>query len=79
MLIYKLSQSTISPVDLKVLLPDREIVTVSTLKNSNADQVYDSVVQKIRMPKNTSLYFYLFEIVEYNFGKHAKIVLFSNK
>lgn len=64
-------QGHITPVDLKILLPDREIITVTARKNSTADQVYTSVVEKIRMTKNTALYFYLFEIVEYNFGKQS--------
>lgn len=56
-------------MDLKILLPNREVITITARKNSNADQVYASVVDKIRMNKNTALYFYLFEIVEYNFGE----------
>jgi hypothetical protein len=31
--------------------------------------VYAAVIDKIQMNKNSSKYFYLFEIVEYNFGK----------
>ncbi|XP_075216913.1 sorting nexin 27 isoform X2 [Lycorma delicatula] len=62
-------QGNVSPVDLKVLLPDREVVTVTVRKNSSADQVYAAVVDKIRMSNNTALYFYLFEIVEYNFER----------
>jgi sorting nexin-27 len=58
-----------SPVDLKVLLPDREVVTVSLKKSANADEVYEAVVKKVAMNKRVSKYFYLFEIVEYNFGE----------
>ncbi|XP_060525618.1 sorting nexin-27 isoform X2 [Cylas formicarius] len=58
-----------SPVDLKVLLPDREVVTVSLKKSSNADEVYDAIVRKIGMSKEIAHYFYLFEIVEYNFER----------
>lgn len=58
-----------APVDLKILLPDREVVTVSVKKSTNADDVYRAVVEKIGMSKSVSEYFYLFEIVEYNFGK----------
>lgn len=53
----------------QVLLPDREVITVSLRKSSNADEVYSAVCKKIDMSKETSQYFYLFEIVEYNFGK----------
>jgi sorting nexin-27 len=62
-------QGNVSPVDLKILLPDREVVTVTVRKNSNTEEVYAVVIDKIRMNKNTAKYFYLFEIVEYNFGK----------
>jgi sorting nexin-27 len=56
-------------VDLKILLPDREIITVSVRKNSNAGDVFSTVVDKIHMCNNAAKYFYLFEIVEYNFGE----------
>jgi len=56
-------------VDLKIILPDREIVVIRTKKNATAEIVYNSVVDKIQMSENTAAYFYLFEIVEYNFGK----------
>lgn len=44
-------------------------MTVSLKKSANADEVYEAVVKKIGMNKKVSRYFYLFEIVEYNFGK----------
>lgn len=56
-------------VDLKIILPDRELVIIRTKKNATAESVYNSVVDKIQMTKDTAAYFYLFEIVEYNFGK----------
>lgn len=62
------SQANLSPIDLKVLLTDREVVTVSVKKNANTDQVYTAVVEKIKMRKDVAKYFALFEIVEYNFG-----------
>lgn len=58
-----------TPVDLKVLLPDKEVVTVSVLKSTNADDVYRAVCEKIGLSKSVQKYFYLFEIVEYNFGE----------
>jgi len=57
-------------VDLKIILPDREIVVIRTKKNATADSVYNSVVDKIQMAENTAAYFYLFEIVEYNLGEY---------
>ncbi|XP_066909415.1 sorting nexin-27-like [Halyomorpha halys] len=68
-------QGNISPVDLKVLLPDREVITVTIRKNSNANDVYQAVVDKIHMSSEASKYFYLFEIVEYNFGNYIIIFL----
>lgn len=58
-----------TPVDLKVLLPDKEVVTVSVLKSTNADDVYKAVCEKIGLTKSVQKYFYLFEIVEYNFER----------
>ncbi|XP_037292380.1 sorting nexin-27 isoform X2 [Manduca sexta] len=58
-----------TPVDLKVLLPDKEVVTVSVLKSTNADDVYRAVCDKIGLSKSVQKYFYLFEIVEYNFER----------
>ncbi|XP_056635611.1 sorting nexin-27 [Diorhabda sublineata] len=62
-------ENSLSPVDLKVLLPDRDVVTVSLKKSANADEVYEAVIRKIGMSKKVSCYFYLFEIVEYNFER----------
>lgn len=62
-------QDSLSPVDLKVLLPDREIATVTVRKSANAEEVYKAVIAKIGMCPSSAKYFYLFEIVEYNFGK----------
>lgn len=56
-------------VDLKVLVPDRSIVTVTLAKNTPADKVYESVVQKIDLAPETTKCFALFEIVEYSFGE----------
>ena len=55
-------------MDLKILLPDREIITVTVRKNSTAGDVYSTVVDKIHMCNNAAKYFY--EIVEYNFGEY---------
>lgn len=63
------AQDNISPVDLKILLPDQDIVTVTIYKSANTEEVYKTVIGKIGMSSNSAKYFYLFEIVEYNFGK----------
>lgn len=56
-------------VFLQILLPDREVVTVSVKKSANTEDVYSAVINKIGLNKNCAKYFYLFEIVEYNFGE----------
>ncbi|KAB7505736.1 Sorting nexin-27 [Armadillidium nasatum] len=56
-------------VDLKVLIPDRSIITVTLAKNTTADKVYQSVIQKIDLAPETSKCFALFEIVEYSFER----------
>ncbi|XP_073978473.1 sorting nexin 27 isoform X2 [Rhodnius prolixus] len=62
-------QGNITPVDLKILLPDRDIVTVTVRKNSTANEVYFIVVERINISSNAAKHFYLFEIVEYNFER----------
>lgn len=62
-------QGNISPVDLKVLLPDREVIAVTIRKSSNANEVYNAVVEKLHLSSESAQYFYLFEIVEYNFER----------
>jgi len=55
-------------VDLKVLLPDREVVTITVPKAASVKDVYDAVCCRVGLDTDTAKYFYLFEIVEYNFG-----------
>ncbi|CAL4066433.1 unnamed protein product, partial [Meganyctiphanes norvegica] len=56
-------------VDLKVLLPDKTVVTVTQAKNVTASHVYNAVVDKINLSPETAKCFALFEIVEYNFER----------
>lgn len=72
-----IDSNNINYLVLQVLLPDREVVTVSVKKSANADEVYDAVIKKIGMSKKVSQYFYLFEIVEYNFGEYVYITHFK--
>lgn len=58
-----------SPVDIKVLLPDHEIVLVSVRKSASAQAVWEVLVQRAHLSSYVQQYFYLFEIVEYNFGE----------
>ena len=66
---YTLFQGNSIKVDLKVLLPDRSIVTVTQPKNALASQVYQTVIDKVNLAPETAKCFSLFEIVEYSFGK----------
>lgn len=60
-----------SPVDIKIMLPiNHEVVTVSVRKSANAQQVWDVLVQRAKLTSYVQQYFYIFEIVEYNFGKY---------
>ncbi|KAI8124355.1 hypothetical protein FF38_08930 [Lucilia cuprina] len=58
-----------SPVDIKVMLPDHEVTTVSVKKSANAQVVWEILVQRANFTSYTQQYFYLFEIVEYNFER----------
>lgn len=59
-----------APVDIKIMLPDHvTIVTVSVRKSANAQTVWDQLVTKAGFTSYTQQYFYLFEIVEYNFER----------
>lgn len=62
-------QGNTSPVDLKVQLPDKNVVTVSMPKNATAEVVFLAVIERIHLQKSSARYFYLFETVEDMFGK----------
>lgn len=51
------------------MLPDHEVITVSVRKSANAKIVWDALVQRVKLSSYVQQYFYIFEIVEYNFGK----------
>lgn len=51
------------------MLSDHEVVTVSVRKSANAQSVWDVLVQQAKLTSYVQQYFYIFEIVEYNFGK----------
>nr|CAG4650147.1 EOG090X05ZS [Sida crystallina] len=62
-------QDGLQKVDLKVLLPTHEVVSVSVCKTSTTPDVFNSVVEKIGLDKHSVDYFAIFEIVEYNFER----------
>ena len=60
-------------VDLKVLLPTQEVVSVAVRKNASTVDVYRAVVVKTGMQPETAKSFALFEIVEYHFGECGRV------
>ncbi|XP_076465552.1 sorting nexin-27-like [Babylonia areolata] len=58
-------------VELKVLLPDRNICVVTINRNDNTDTVYRAVAAKVGLG-DAAQYFYLFETVEYNFERRLQ-------
>nr|CAG4636168.1 EOG090X05ZS [Eubosmina coregoni]SVE69795.1 EOG090X05ZS [Eubosmina coregoni] len=66
-------QNGLQKVDLKVLLPTHEVVSVTVCKTSTAPDVYNATIEKICIDKQTAQYFALFEIVEYNFERKLQV------
>ncbi|GAB6032423.1 Sorting nexin-27 [Chamberlinius hualienensis] len=64
-----LTDSDDDQVDLKVLLPDREVITITIRKNSDAEEVHRIVVNKVGMDQEIAQYFALFEIIDDNFER----------
>jgi len=58
-----------SQVELKVLLPDRNICVVTIHRNDNTKSVYNAVIEKLNLSDGAAECFYLFETVEYNFER----------
>ena len=58
-----------TPVDMKVMLPDKSTIVIKTKKNSTTNQVYQLVIQAVNLSRDAAPYFALFEIVEYYFER----------
>ncbi|KAK2718780.1 hypothetical protein QYM36_005951 [Artemia franciscana] len=56
-------------VEIKVLLPSREVVTVGVSRNATADIVFEAVMRKVGLGGKAWQAFSLFEIMEYNFER----------
>lgn len=63
------SEDELSVSPIKVLLPDQEIVMLSVRKSASAQTVWELLVQRAHLSSFVQQYFYLFEIVQYNFGE----------
>lgn len=64
------SEDELSASPIKVMLPDQEIVMLSVRKSASAQAVWDLLVQRAHLSAFVQQYFFLFEIVEYNFGEN---------
>lgn len=58
-----------TPVDLKILLPNRTAITITVRKNSCTKEVYDAIIEKINLSPDLASYFAIFEIVEQGFER----------
>lgn len=58
--------------DLIILLPDGSNVTLNVLSNSNADEVYSMLVEKLEMEPKLAQCFYLFEIIDKVFERKLR-------
>lgn len=56
-------------VELKVLLPDRQIVPIAIQRSNTTEEVYDVLIQKIKMDDETAKCFALFEIIDDTFER----------
>ncbi|KAL3865897.1 hypothetical protein ACJMK2_043245 [Sinanodonta woodiana] len=56
-------------VELKVMLPDKNICVITIHRNDPTDTVYKAIVQKLKLSDAARECFYLFETVEYNFER----------
>ncbi|XP_077988848.1 sorting nexin-27-like [Glandiceps talaboti] len=56
-------------VELRVLLPDRNTVTVTVRRNNTTEDVYEAVIDKLGMDDETANVFSLFEIMDYTFER----------
>lgn len=63
------SEDELSASPIKVMLPDQEVVMLSVRKSASAQVVWDLLVQRAHLSAFVQQYFFLFEIVEYNFGE----------
>ncbi|CAH1797029.1 unnamed protein product [Owenia fusiformis] len=63
------TQSSGNEVELKVLLPDRNLVTLKMKRSSSTLQVYDAVVDKLGLSTDVAKYFALFEMEQYSFER----------
>lgn len=69
------SEDELAASPIKVMLPDSDIVMLSVRKSANAQAVWDLLVQRAHLSSFVQQYFYLFEIVEYNFGEYRIVLL----
>jgi sorting nexin-27 len=54
------------------MLPDRSITNLKIHRYSTADKVYEILAKNIKLPSESTLYFYLFEVLDYNFQRKLR-------
>uniref|UniRef100_A0A0K2TN54 Sorting nexin family member 27 [Ceratitis capitata] n=1 Tax=Lepeophtheirus salmonis TaxID=72036 RepID=A0A0K2TN54_LEPSM len=59
-------------VDIKVMLPTKEILTIKVMRNSNTNEVFRVVIEATGLKPENYGYFALFEIVEHNFERKVQ-------
>ena len=63
-----LFQGSCPLVDLKVMTPTGEVLTVQVKRNSPTEEVHAVVMDKTKVHPQNYSFFAIFEIVEHNFG-----------
>ncbi|XP_014676974.1 PREDICTED: sorting nexin-27-like [Priapulus caudatus] len=63
------NSTAVSDVDMKILLPDKNVLTITIRRNSTAEHVYNIITHKLGLTAETAKYFALFEIIDYNFER----------
>ncbi|CAG0893501.1 unnamed protein product, partial [Darwinula stevensoni] len=56
-------------VDIKVLLPTNDVVSISCRRSATTEELFTSLADKISLPHTVAPYFALFELLEYNFER----------
>jgi hypothetical protein len=60
-------------VDLKVMIPNGDVITVQVKRNSPTSEVHYAVMEKTRVMPQNYKFFAIFEIVEHNFGENLTL------
>ena len=70
--------STSPLVDIKVIVLSEQVVSLKVKRNSNAEEVYRLLAQKVGLLPENWEFFFLFEIVEHNFERRIQSTEFPH-